>query len=266
MILDELRKKPHLSATAIGSYIDCGFAYKIGKILKYRPEFRPDAMEFGSCIHRVLADYNVVRQDGRHLDLNDMKELFKDYWATAVKDEESVKYSNGKDYETLLNDGLLLIEQFYWKSKESVFDVVSVEVPFVFHMDEVPVPIIGVIDLIEQDSDETIIITDYKTSSRAFSSDEIDNNDQLTIYQMAARNNGLTQGEILLKLDVLIKTKQPKFEQYFTTRSKEDEARVLRKMQEVWKGITSEIFIPNSGTWKCKGCVYTETCAKLIGG
>jgi len=34
------------------------------------------------------------------------------------------------------------------------------------------------------------VITDWKTSGRAFSSDEVDNNMQLTIYQMATKANG----------------------------------------------------------------------------
>jgi putative RecB family exonuclease len=39
------------------------------------------------------------------------------------------------------------------------------------------------------------------------------------MYQIAAKQNGFADREILLRFDALIKTKTPKFEQYWTTRS-----------------------------------------------
>ena len=56
----------------------------------------------------------------------------------------------------------------------------------------------------------TIIITDFKTSGRAYSKDEVDQNQQLTMYQIAAKHNGYDDREILLRFDTLIKTKTPK--------------------------------------------------------
>ncbi len=32
MVLYELRQKPHLSASSIGDYIDCGMLYKFGRV------------------------------------------------------------------------------------------------------------------------------------------------------------------------------------------------------------------------------------------
>ena len=40
-------------------------------------------------------------------------------------------------------------------------------------------PIIGAVDLVEQDHAGTIIITDFKTSARAYSNDEVDRSFQL---------------------------------------------------------------------------------------
>ena len=60
--------------------------------------------------------------------------------------------------------------------------------------------------------------------------------------------------EILLRFDTLIKTKTPKFEQYWTTRSKLDERRLIKKAAQVWNGITKGVFVANDTSWKCKGC------------
>ena len=55
MDIQELRNEPHLSASSVGDYIDCGLLYRFGRIDKIPPEFRADALEFGAVIHQVLA-------------------------------------------------------------------------------------------------------------------------------------------------------------------------------------------------------------------
>ena len=121
-------------------------------------------------------------------------------------------------------------------------------------------PSSGPSTLWKQDDSGTIIITDHKTTGRAYSIDEIDQNPQITIYQMAAKANGFADREILLKFDCLVKTKTPKFEQYYTTRTETDELRLIRKIQTVWDGINKEVFIPNDTSWKCKTCPYKKAC------
>ena len=58
-----------------------------------------------------------------------------------------------------------------------------------------------------EDSSGTIIITDFKTSARAYPNDEADRNFQITLYQIAAKANGYYNRDILLKYDRLIKKK-----------------------------------------------------------
>ena len=48
---------PHLSASAINEYVECSMAYKFGRIDKLPREFKSDAMEFGTAIHRVLEQF-----------------------------------------------------------------------------------------------------------------------------------------------------------------------------------------------------------------
>jgi putative RecB family exonuclease len=159
-----------------------------------------------------------------------------------------------------MHEGVDLLSVWFNKLPDDQFEVIAVEEAFIFEINGIPLPIVGAIDLVEQDESGTIIITDHKTSSRAYSIDEIDQNPQVTIYQMAARANGFADREILLKFDCLVKTKTPKFEQYYTTRTDTDEIRLVRKIQTVWNGINSQVFIPNDTGWKCKGCPYKKAC------
>ena len=57
MDMSELRKGPHLSASSVNDYIDCGLLYKLGRIDRLPPEFRSSDLEFGSAIHKVLEFY-----------------------------------------------------------------------------------------------------------------------------------------------------------------------------------------------------------------
>ncbi|VVB62668.1 PD-(D/E)XK nuclease superfamily protein [uncultured archaeon] len=112
----------------------------------------------------------------------------------------------------------------------------------------------------EQDDSGTIIITDWKTSSRAYSTEDVDGSFQLTIYSMAAHLNGYGNREVLLRFDCLIKAKKPRFDQYYTVRTEGDRMRAVKRIQQIWEAISKGIFIPNDGSWKCKGCFYKRNC------
>jgi len=254
----ELRKEPHTSYSSINTYIGCGLQYWFSKVARLKSEFIPDAMIFGNIIHKTLADFNFCRMKGEVLSLKEVQEVFEEYWERAAKDNDQIRYKKGKDYKNLLTEGQNLLAAFYKNLPDNTFKVLAVEEPFRIELDGLPLPLIGVMDLIEEDSG-TIILTDYKAISKAYSVDEVDKDLQLTIYQMGVKSIGYADREILMKFDCLIKTKQPKFEQYYTTRSELDEKRIIKKIQKVWDGINKEIFIPNE-SWKCKGCTHKGSC------
>ena len=264
--LEKYRIHPHLSASSVNDYIDCGLLYKFGRVEKIKPEFKPDAMEFGSAIHLVLAEFYKGKMVGTKMLLKEIHESFEGFWRELAEDNSDLQYSEGKDFETLLREGKELLTAWYNKLPENEFKVIAVEEPFILSLRELVVPIIGYIDLLEEDESGTIIITDFKTSGRLYSADEVDKNLQLTIYQLAVKGNGYRNREILLKFDCLIKTKSPKFEPMFTTRTEKEEKRAIKKIQEVWKGIHQQIFIPNDGHWKCKNCGFKKHCDEWFEG
>ncbi|MBF0472539.1 MAG: PD-(D/E)XK nuclease family protein [Nitrospirae bacterium] len=263
--ISELRHKPHLSVSAINDYIDCGFLYKFGRIDNLKPDFEADSLIFGKTIHRVLAYFYQEKRAGCIPDLDVLTDVFNQEWDYAVRDN-NIKYKKGHDVNTLLNQGIDLLTAYYNDIPDNNFKVLAIEEAFSFNIDGLSIPIIGVIDLVEEDEAGTIIITDFKTSSKAYSIDDVDNNLQLTVYNMAARANGYAEREILLRFDVMIKTKQVKFEQYYTSRAIDDEKKVIRKVQQVWEGINKGIFIPNDTSWKCNGCSYKSHCEKWFDG
>ena len=69
MVLSELRKLPHLSASGIGEYVECSLLYRFGRIDKLPFEFRSDNLEFGTVIHRVLGEFYQARMTGDRMPL-----------------------------------------------------------------------------------------------------------------------------------------------------------------------------------------------------
>ena len=260
MDLKYLRALPHLSASSINDYIDCSMLYKWSRVDKLPREFIPTTLTFGTVTHLVLAEYYRGKMDGNKMLLKDIHESFKNHWHERAKDRTDIQYTDGQDFDTMLDQGIDLISVWYENLTDDNFKVMSVEEPFSIDIENLDVPIIGVTDLIEEDESGTIIITDFKTSSKAYSIDQVDKNQQLTFYQMAVKNNGFADREILLKFDCLIKTKKAKFESYWTTRSEIDEIKLVRKIRQVWDGISKGVWVPNDTNWKHKNCPYRKAC------
>lgn len=258
MDLNELRKQPHLSNSSINDYCDCSLQYKFGRIDKLKREGKSDALIFGSCIHKALSDFHLERMIGGKFSLQEFLQTFENHWIEGVEEEDKIKYQKGKNFEILLKEGQALLTAYYNNLPDDKFTVLALEEPFSFNIPGLPLPIIGAFDMIEEDESGTIIIVEFKTSKKAYSSSDLEK-DQLTIYQMAAKFNGFKGRDILLRYDVLIKTKIQKFEQYYTTRSQIDERRCAKKIVEVWNSIQKEVFIPKE-SWKCGSCAYRSAC------
>ena len=260
MVLSELRKTEHLSASSIGTYVECSLLFYFSKVLKLLMEFKSAAMEFGSAIHKTLEYYYQEKMIGEKLLLKDIHEFFENTWKIRAEDKIDIQYTKGHDFKSMLLMGKDLLTVWYNKLPDDNYTIIGIEEAFSFYLPGIELPFIGAMDLIEEDEAGIIIITDFKTSGKAYSIDEVDQNQQLTLYQLALKSMGYVGREILLKFDTLIKTKTPKFEQYWTTRSELDEHRLIRKAVQVWDGIQKGVFIPNDTSWKCKGCSYKTAC------
>jgi len=260
MKLTEFRKGPHLSASAIAEYVECGLSYRFSRIDLLRPEFASDNMIFGSCIHQALADFHQERMMGTILTINQLQESFAHHWTIRAMDNEDIKYSRESCFEKLMEQGKALLSTYHESFAEENNAVLAIEEPFRIAIENLPVPIVGVMDLIEEDPQGNIIITDFKTAARSYTEADVSRNPQLTLYHLASKLSGYADRNIIMKLDVLVKTKTPQFKRYYTARDRLDEIRAERKIKEVWKGITKGVFIPNDTSWKCTDCFYKTAC------
>ena len=142
MNIKELSKTPHLSASSISKYIDCGLSYRFSKVDRIKAEFTPDVLVFGSAIHWVIANINQGRKVGSLLNLSDVLQCFEEYWTSVVKKTPVLKYSKGKDFESLMNEGKRLLSTYFKNGVDDGFKVISIEKPFSFTIPGLSVPII----------------------------------------------------------------------------------------------------------------------------
>jgi putative RecB family exonuclease len=189
-----------------------------------------------------------------------MQDQFEAFWRESAEKDESIRYTRDQTFEGILRSGRSLIRTYRESFPVSFYSIVAIEEPFACQPEGLDIPIIGVMDLVEEDENGTLIITENKTSKKAYSDSQIDTNLQLTTYQVAARSNGYQARDIVLRIDCLIKTAVPKFQQYYTTRSPLDEHRTIRKIRKVWEAIQRGVFVPNDTSWKCPYCEYRFAC------
>ncbi len=260
MDLHELRKQPHLSASSVNAYLECSLYYKFGKIDRLKPEFVSDNLLYGITIHEVIADFHQDRLIGKRLSAGELRDRFEGYWEDRVQRNEDIRYTKNQSFESILKDGAGLIDAYVESYPSDSYTPIAIEEPFIFQPKGLDVPLIGIMDLIEEDEDGTIIITENKTSGKAYSDVQIHQNLQLTSYQIGVRANGYKDRNIVLRIDCLIKTRIPKFQQYYTSRSYLDEYRTIKKIRTVWDSIQKGIFVPNDTSWKCPHCEYRSAC------
>jgi putative RecB family exonuclease len=256
----------HMSVSSLSDYLDCSLLYKFSRVDKLPPEFKSDALIYGTAIHAVLAEFYEALREGRKVPVKELQNLFETHWERLARDREDIRYKPEKDYQTFLLEGKELLSAFHHNLPPDEGSIIAIEEPFTFWLEDLPIPVIGIYDLVLEDPAGVITIVDHKTTARAYSVSEVERNLQLTVYQMAAKANGFEDREILLRFDCLIKTKTPKFEQYYSTRSAFEEMKAVKKLKAVWHGISQGVFIPNEESWKCAGCAYKGYCEAWFAG
>lgn len=260
--IEELRKSAHLSASGITDFTTCPLLYRFSRIDKLESGFDSAELHFGSAIHKALERLYRFRMEGKKLFKPELLLEFEAAFMERVLDNPKVRFKDGKDFASMLAEGKALLEVYCEHYPQEQYKTLFVEEPFSFEVEGVDVPLVGVMDLVEEDPQGTIIITDWKTAARAYNTVEVDNNIQLLLYQMAVKQMGYEDREIILKFDVLLKLKTPKLTSYYTTRTEQDEDRFIRKVQMIAKGMEHGLYYPTNGNWKCSYCQYKETACK----
>ena len=249
----ERTNRPHWSYSAINQYANiCSLQYYFQRVAKLPPERVSSNLIFGSAIHAALSEFVTSHK------LDDAKNLFETRLRAAYGDKIPVE---GDTLEDLLVKGPKMLDAYAESMKDEEVVAVGREfaVPLVDRDGQLlDRPLVGELDLVVKDAKGRLVVVDWKTAARRKSDDEVAGDLQATVYSYAIAQ--LFDERPLFRFDVLLKTKEPAVERYYTARDERDFKRFVEIVKQVEKGVAAGVHIPADRSFYCNGCAFRSAC------
>jgi hypothetical protein len=259
--MSDTGKRPHLSPSQLDMMSRCGEAYRRRYIDGER--IPPGiAMLSGTGVH-AGAEVNFRQKIETHRDLpaDDIVDASVDGFDRGL----AGGYERGPEDESPdeARDQVAELARLYADEVAPVYQpkfveqLVRIELPGTHDM-------VGVLDM----ADDAGRVVDLKTSGKAKSQDECDRSAQLTYYAAAHR---VLTGELAseVRLEVLVKSKNPKRVVLASTRGPADFAALANRINAASAAIQAGVFLPaDPGNWMCspRWCGYYRTCPYVNAG
>lgn len=170
-----------ISYSALAAYKSCPLKFKYQEIDKIKTPKSKEAV-FGAAVHESLRF--MFKRNPLYPTIHEILDFFYNIWA-----ERSVKINLSEEETNFYKeDGLEILKNFYGKNQPWNFNAVDLESRFNFFIDDEKSKerhtLAGIIDRIDKTSENEYEIIDYKTARRMPSKAKIDEDLQLSIYQL----------------------------------------------------------------------------------
>jgi CRISPR/Cas system-associated exonuclease Cas4 (RecB family) len=258
----------HFSFSQLNTYLLCPMKFAHTYVWGTPAETKPIALPFGKAIHKGAETYyRSLMETGEIIPVDQIIETFKLVFDRETKNSElELTMKEGESIGGLREQGIELIKLFHKEIRPQ--KIAAVEFPFKISVPDIfngggdlPVRLIGYMDMVERDEQNTYMVSELKTSSQRFSAIRLEYDLQATTYSYAMSRMRLatTEHSCLIRYDVLIKTKKPAFDHYYVSRSQADHKRLIHLINMVLKAIENRIFYRNSD-WQCGDCQFKKAC------
>lgn len=222
------------------------------------PAFTSSALAFGSAVHEAVAAFHQQHMLGDTLRPDEMLDVYRQAW--TKRNDEEIRFCNG-DNQASLQEKASQVLTVYHESFDPSIEVLGIEEFFEVQITDTVPPFQGYIDLIEQGQGGNVTVVDLKTAARKLSNGQSDSNLQLTTYSIGAQSLGFDPDQLMLRLDVVTKTKTPELVRYETTRNEPERERFCKLVTNVWNATERETWFPRQD-WHCTNCAWAEPCTK----
>jgi hypothetical protein len=149
----------HLSVSQLNQFSRCERAYQQSYVVGDKAPASSDQV-LGTAVHGAIA-FGVIRPDYRPTEIS---EFFIDSaWPNAIEDQQQEIDWRDEDRDALRFRGALMVET-YMKQVAPRLEVDQIEKRFELKLPDVPVPIVGFIDITQKGTRPAI---DIKTSAKA---------------------------------------------------------------------------------------------------
>jgi CRISPR/Cas system-associated exonuclease Cas4 (RecB family) len=260
--LASIRSRPHLSASAVQSWLRCGRQFEF-KLRKIPPAFTPSSLAFGSSVHAATGAYfdSLARGEGiPPLGLTTAK--FTDTWHRYLDGPIPLLLGSGESEGGLLDLGVKMVEVFH-RDVPRFHRLLGAEVPFSVELvhhetgEVLPSEFSGFWDALAQSEDRYHQIIEVKTGKRRWSEDKLAWDIQLTAYVYAATLQEMVSPTVTVLL--LLKHKQPSLVTYTPARGDRDFKDLIDLVFHVDAAISAGSF-PPIRDWHCNGCQWAGPC------
>ncbi|HWG07519.1 MAG TPA: PD-(D/E)XK nuclease family protein [Solirubrobacteraceae bacterium] len=239
-----------LSASDIETYRSCPLRYKFARVLRIPTEQTPH-QRFGIVVHQVLERFHCDGAKTRE----QMHALLDAGWRRAG-------FGDSEDERELLEKARRALDRYHERLGEQRSEPVWFERSFSFRLG--PHHLRGRVDRVDrilgdgagagaEPAEEQYELIDYKTS-RPKSADQLEDDVQLSLYALAAREDWGLRSSRQAYYYVLDDLKVP------VPRGAHDEASVQELVLEVGEGILAQRFEPTPSQAACSICDYRIVC------
>lgn len=243
----------HLSYSSISTYQRCPRKWKF-RYLEKIPTISSAPLAFGGAFHNTIEDFIVEGGDLLdHWEERWMEKTQEDDVQFDAEEDEALYQQGVEMFQSpSIREGLSKIKPLWIGDTPMVEQKVSLEV------ENVPVPVIGYVDIITDDN----LPGDFKTSSRKWGESKAQKEIQPLFYLAALDQAGIELPEWTFRHYVFTKRKYEfqNLESRFNDRQQEW---LFQMIQNVWRGIENEVFFENPmSDWACseKFCEYWSLC------
>jgi putative RecB family exonuclease len=173
-------RKPSLSPTRISAYLECALKYRylyIDKIGRFYLRSRP-GYSFGSTLHRVLQEFHA---EGGVQSAEQMAEQLDLRWVGAG-------YDSAEQEEAFRSAAAEVVQLYHAASADRAADqVTTLFTEKTIKTDMGPFVLTGRVDRIDQHSDGTMEVIDYKSGRMEVTSEDVADSLAMNIYQYILR-------------------------------------------------------------------------------
>ena len=247
----------YLSPSSVKSYLSCSLRFFFERVAQIRKPTTV-ALHVGKAIHATLQSFNLARWRGEDYSEDTMETDFSSHFQELEKTEGAVDYADEETRQKVRSCAWNTVKAYMDSGEVASQMPLGVEVGLSASMPGLPVPVRGVIDLVQHD----LTAVDYKSAAAKPDARHaaFDHELQLVTYQMMVEE---ATGDAPPSLDLiyLVKTKTPQVIRVKTPPANEQRKQRIANLYKItYEGITTERFHPQPGM-QCSWCQYRKECS-----
>ena len=248
----------YLSPSSVKSYLLCSLRFFFERVAQIRKPTTV-ALHVGKTIHATLQSFNLARWRGEDSSEAIMEKAFSSHFLELEKTEEPVDYADEETRQKVRSCAWNTVKAYMASDEVASQMPLGVEVGLSATIPGLPVPVRGVIDLVQHD----LTAVDYKSAAAKPDAGHaaFDHELQLVTYQVMIEE---ATGDTPPSLDLiyLVKTKTPQVIRVKTPPADEQRKQRIADLYKIaYEGITTERFHPQPGM-QCSWCQYRRECTE----